>query len=221
MKKTTSMLLEANFDINQIGETLEWSFSRKDGHGNPVKGRYAGSIYFTMGEEVQIRVRAGGYEKFESFKVLDCTLITRPQIVAIVPGSLATYAKPSPFQGAPGACVEVDPAEFETGHFVESEQDGRKYHTIAQKWRKHLTVAESTGRWEISFILTVEITRQSGERQLRVFVFDPEGEVGAGLNPPNMCETDDLVACQVMPEGEVGAGLNPPNMRDPGEGLAC
>lgn len=220
MKKPTSMLLEANFDINQIGETLEWSFSRRDGHGNPVKGRYAGSIYFTMGEEVKIRVRAGGYEKFESFKVLDCTLITRPQIVSIVPGSLATYAKPSPFQDTVGACVEVDPAEFESGHAAESEQDGRKYHTISQKWKKHLTVAESTGRWEIAFVLTVEITRQSGERQQRVFVFDPEGEVGAGLNPPQMCDTDDLVACQLMPEGEVGAGLNPPSMHNLGDSLA-
>lgn len=205
--KPTSMLLEANFDINQIGETLEWSFSRKDGAGNPLKGRYAGSIYFTVGEEVHIRVRAGGYEKFESFKVLDCTLITRPQIVSIVPGSLATYAKPSPFDGTVGACVEVDPAQFGSAHGAESEQDGRKYHTIARKWKNHLTVAETTGRWEIAFVLTVEITRQSGEQQQRVFVFDPEGEVGAGINPPIFCDQDDGVACQNMPEGEVGVGL--------------
>ncbi len=206
MKKPTSMLLEANFDINQIGETLEWSFNRKDGDGNPVKGRYAGSIYFTMGEEVHIRVRAGGYEKFESFKVLDCTLITRPQIVSVAPGSLATYARPSPFKDTIGACVEVDPAEFGPSRGAESEQDGVRYHTIAQKWKKHLTVAESTGRWEIAFVLTVEITRLSGEQQQRVFVFDPEGEVGAGVIPP-MCELNEDVACQNMPEGEIGGRL--------------
>ena len=207
MKKPTSMLLEANFDINQIGETLEWSFSRKDGQGNPLKGRYAGSIYFTVGEEVHIRVRAGGYEKFESFKVLDCTLITRPQIVSIAPGALATYAQPSPFENTVGACVEVDPADFGPGQGAESEQDGRKYHTIAQKWNKHLTVAQTMGRWEIAFVLTVEITRKSGQQQRRVFVFDPEGEVGAGVIPPHMCEFEDDLACQNMPEGEIGGRL--------------
>lgn len=204
MTKPTSMLLEANFDINQIGETLEWKFSRKDGQGNPVKGRYAGGIYFTMGEQMTVRVRAGGYEKFESFKILDCTLITRPQIVAIAPGSLATYAKPSPFEGTVGACVEIDPSEFGPAHAAESEDGKRKYHTIAQKWENFLTVAEATGRWEVSFVLTVEITRRSGKQEQRVFVFDPETEVGAGVTPP---EFEAEVACQMMPETEVHGGV--------------
>ncbi|UUZ49124.1 hypothetical protein LP420_01210 [Massilia sp. B-10] len=51
------MLIEANFDIDQVGQSLEWRFSRKDGQGNPVKGRYAGGIYFTVGELT--RARAG------------------------------------------------------------------------------------------------------------------------------------------------------------------
>ncbi|MDQ1830300.1 hypothetical protein [Massilia scottii] len=205
MKKPTSMLLEANFDINQIGETLEWKFSRKDGDGNPLTGRYAGAIYFTMGELVHIKVRAGGYERFESFKVLDCSLITRPQIVCIAPGQLASYASPSPFDGVAGACVAIAPDEFGPPRARESEDDGRKYHTISRKWDNFLTVGEDTGRWEVSFVLTVEITRRSGKQDTRVFVFDPEGVVGAGVTPPDMADTDGVVAC--MPEGEVVGSL--------------
>ncbi|CUI09282.1 hypothetical protein LXA47_22660 [Massilia sp. P8910] len=205
MKKPTSMLLEANFDINQIGETLEWKFSRKDGDGNPVTGRYAGAIYFTMGELVHIKVRAGGYEQFESFKVLDCSLITRPQIVCIAPGQLAAYARPSPFDGVAGACVSVAADEFGPGHAHASEEGGRKYHTISRKWDQFLTVGDDSGRWEVSFVLTVEITRCSGRQERRVFAFDPEGVVGAGVTPPDMDDSGDGMAC--MPEGDVNGGV--------------
>ncbi|NHZ91817.1 hypothetical protein F2P45_22830 [Massilia sp. CCM 8733] len=207
MKKPTSMLLEANFDINQIGETLEWSFSRKDGDGNPVKGRYAGAIYFTVGEKMKVRVRAGGYEAFESFKVLDCCLITRPQIIAIAPGGLASYAVPSPFAGVVGASAEIPADEFVPGRSADTEEDGRRYHTKVQKWENFLTVAEATGRWEISFALTVEITRSSGNVERRVFVFDPEGQVGAGIIPPMMMDSDDSVACQLAPESDIAGRL--------------
>ncbi|NHZ32488.1 hypothetical protein [Massilia rubra] len=213
MKKPTSMLLEANFDINQIGETLEWKFSRKDGNGNPVKGRYAGAIYFTVGEQMHIRIRAGGYEKFESFQVLDCTLITRPQIRSIAPGVLPEYAPPSPFIDnehvrVKGASVQIPAEQFLRD---KADSDDPLYHKKALKWDKHLTVGACTGRWEVSFVLTVLITRASGETSQRVFVFDPESEVGGGIAPTVEAlapgAASDQVAC--MPESEVGGGIAP------------
>ncbi|HEX8610465.1 MAG TPA: hypothetical protein VF800_04190 [Telluria sp.] len=211
MKKPTSMLLEANFDINQIGETLEWKFSRKDGDGNPVKGRYAGAIYFTVGERMHVRIRAGGYEKFESFQVLDCTLITRPQIRSIAPGMLPTYAPPSPFVDNEHVCIKGASVQIPADEFVrdKADNDDPAYHKKALKWQNHLTVGTCTGRWEVSFVLTVLITRASGETTQRVFVFDPEGEVGGGV-APTVAALDpdaDQVAC--MPEGDVGGGVAP------------
>jgi len=185
--KPTTMLLEANFDIDQIGETLEWRFSRRDGDGNPITGKYAGGIYFTVGEEMHVRVRAGSYSQFKSFKVLDCTLITRPQIVQIGNDVPTLFAPPSPFVdnafvSVPGASVTLPGAEF-VPSAVHPMEPG--YHELALKWHNHLTVGDGVGRWEISFVLTVLIERHDAQCYQRVFCFDPEGEVGSGQSPPH------------------------------------
>ncbi len=86
------------------------------------------------------------------------------------------------------------------------------YKTIEQKWKNHLTVGETVGRWEFSLVLTVLISRTEGVFEKRVFVFDPEGEVGAGLSPTLVSDFSgdgDVVAAMLAPEGEVGGGLSP------------
>jgi hypothetical protein len=215
-KKPTSMLIEANFDIDQVGQTLEWSFSRKDGQGNPLKGRYAGGIYFTVGELTRVRVRAGSYSKFAGFKVLDCTLVTMPQLVQIGKGHPTKFAPPSPFVttsliGVNGASISLPPEQFVPSPV---HPDDPEYNEFAFEW-SNLTVGTETGRWEIMFVLTVEIERADGSKEQRAFSFDPEGEVGSGVSPPKIQASQafsELLAPMVMlmPEGEVGSGVSPP-----------
>ncbi|HEY0061638.1 MAG TPA: hypothetical protein VGC21_05935, partial [Telluria sp.] len=187
-KKPTTMLIEANFDIDQVGQTLEWRFSRKDGHGNPVKGRYAGGVYFTVGEQTRVRVRAGSYNAFNGFKVIDCTLITMPQVVRIGKNVATRFAPVSPFVSSPviqvtGASVSLPPAQFVPSAV---HPDDPEYNEFALEWGHELSVGPETGRWEISFVLTVEIQRADGCTEQRAFSFDPEGEVGTGLTPPKI-----------------------------------
>jgi hypothetical protein len=214
-KKPTTMLIEANFDIDQIGQTLEWKFSRKDGNGNPVKGRYAGGVYFTVGELTRVKVTAGGYSQFTNFKVLDCTLITLPQIVEIGKGLQTRFAPPSPFVSTPaiaitGASVSLPPNQFMPSTVQTPEPE---YNQLALEWNRELTVGPVTGRWEISFVLTVEFTRDDGTTEQRAFSFDPEGEVGTGVTPPKMQPQGifrSAPMAMLMPEGEVGTGVTPP-----------
>jgi len=216
--KPTAMLIEANFDIDQIGETLEWQFSRKDGHGNPIKGRYAGSVYFTVGEVTRVRIKAGGYSKFTGFEVLDCTLITRPQIVETGAGLDTIFASPSPFVSTSaikvnGATVSLPPEQFVDLPVQGTDPD---YTEFAREWNQELTVGAKTGRWEFSFVLTVAIKRLNAVvPELRVFTFDPEGEVGSGVSPPRIKNTsgampEPMPMAMLFPEGEVGSGVSPP-----------
>jgi len=214
--KPTTMLIKADFDIDQIGETLEWSFYREDGHGNPIKGHYAGSVYFTVGELTRVRVKAGGYSRFVGFEVLDCTLITRPQITQIGAGLRTEFAVPSPFISTAditvtGATISLPPSQFLPADVPKPEPEYTEY---AREWSKELTVGSATGRWEISFVLTVAIQRVlGGKPELRVFTFDPEGEVGSGVSPPKMRSSNKLAEmpmAMLFPEGEVGSGVSPP-----------
>jgi hypothetical protein len=187
-KKSTTMHLEANFDIDQVGSTLEWSFKRYDCDGNPLTGKYAGGIYFTTGEEMRVRVRAGCKRKLTSFKVLDCTLITVPQIVEIAPKKKAKFAPPSPFVSTEvppikvtGASIKLNRDDFKPDDLIPPAPPG--YSEIALLWDKHLTVGLIEGRWEFSFVLTVQVTEQDQPPVERVLYFDPEMDVNSGVTP--------------------------------------
>jgi hypothetical protein len=214
-KKPTTMLIEANFDIDQLGQTLEWRFSRTDGQGNPVKGRYAGGIYFTVGELTKVRIRAGSYTKFKGFKVLDCTLVTLPQLVQIAKGQPTRFAPPSPFVttaaiAIPGASVSLPPNQFVPSAV---HPDDPEYNEFALEWNSALTVGAETGRWEIAFVLTVEFERPDGTTEQRAFSFDPEGEVGSTVSPPRITAQQafaPMPMAMLLPEGEVNSTVSPP-----------
>lgn len=187
-----SMLLRANFDIDQVGFNMEWDFSRKDHNGNPIEGKYAGGIYFTTGETMFVHVSAGGKKKkngknpFESFKILDCCLICQPQLSQYGGGRPTVFAPPSPFVTNEGAIplhatINMRADQFKSWIGGEADKD---YYKQTQAWQEHLTVGQIEGRWELSFVLTVEITDAEGGVTQRVFGFDPEGGVGTGMNPP-------------------------------------
>lgn len=187
-KKATTMHLEANFDIDQVGSTLEWSFKRYDCDGNPLTGKYAGGIYFTTGEEMRVRVRAGSWTKLTSFKVLDCTLITIPQIVEIAPKKKAKFAPPSlfvstkePLITVTGASIKLNGDDFKPNDLLPPAPPG--YSEKALLWDKHLTVGLTEGRWEFSFVLTVQVTQEGQDPTERVLYFDPEADVNSGVTP--------------------------------------
>ena len=74
------MLLEIRFDIDQTSDLLEWRFVRRDQHAEPDKGKEAGIINFTVGEDFHVMIKAGSVKPFQGFEVLDCCLISRPYI---------------------------------------------------------------------------------------------------------------------------------------------
>lgn len=190
-EQPTSMLLRAKFDIDQVGYNMEWHFSRTDQHGNPIVGKDAGSVYFTVGETFFIHVsssgkaRKDGSDPLGSFKILDCVVISTPQLSDYGPGRPTRFSPPSPFVSTEGdipkyATIPLDPAKFVSwigGKPVPG------YYEQTQAWSEHLTVGQIPGRWELSFIVTVEIVAPDGSSTRRVFGFDPEGSVGTGINP--------------------------------------
>jgi hypothetical protein len=184
-KEPSAMVLEANFDIDQDSNLLEWYYERSDGDGNPIEGRDAGSIYFTVGEKFFVQVKGGSKVLFEGFDILDCSLVSNPMIYRCAPGERTVYALPSPFlPRVPGAVmpatVQLLPSQFATG-LVKPTKD---YYQITQNWNDSLTVGETTARWDMAFYLTVRIRRTDRAPELRVFWFDPETTVGTGIQPP-------------------------------------
>lgn len=187
-----SMTLRADFDIEQIGEGLVWHFSRADHEGNPIEGPDAGSIYFTVGEKFHVHVSGGGKTKhegkkpFNGFRILDCCMISRPQLAQYAAGMKTLYSPPSPFISAKGeklnATIALDTKKFKDKGRKHPDKPG--YYKETQVWEDHLTVGEVAGRWELSFVMTVAIALPDGDEDVRVVTFDPEGTVGTGMNPP-------------------------------------
>ena len=202
--QAAAMFLEVNFDIHQISETLEWKFWRRDNDGNPHKGKDAGIINFTVNEPFHLQITAGSYRPFDNFRVVDCVMITRPYIYRCGPDVATEYAPPSPFlpQGpgqTMGATFTFPDDEFK----LKTEEDHQiGYFRRRQVWTDHLTVGGFTGRWEIYFVLTVEIPRNGLPPELRVFSFDPEGTVTTGEDSP------EAVSASLMPEGTVTTGAD-------------
>lgn len=186
-----SMLLQAKFDIDQVGYNMEWHFSRKDHNGNPIEGKDAGSIYFTKGESFFVHVSGGGKKKdgkdpFKSFRILDCCMISQPQLSQYGGGNPTLFSPPSPFVTLEGdipkhATISMRPEKFKPWIGGET-APGYYKQTLA--WDDHLKVGHVEGRWELSVVLTVEITAPDGSISHRVFGFDPESSVGTGMNPP-------------------------------------
>ena len=176
--------LEADFDIDQVGDRLEWRFKRSDARGNPLLARYAGEIYLTRFEALDLRIRAGSVHPFKSFDVLDCCVISRPRILRCVEGEKLEFALPSPFvyaagSAVAGASINLEAAKFKPAKVVQ--EPG--YYLFAKKWDGVLMTGESLGRWDMSLVLTVRINLADGSASVRVFKCDPEAVVGASAMP--------------------------------------
>lgn len=186
------MTLTARFDVNQIDDGIDWTFADLDlaisvDH-SPAEVQWNRDIQFSAGQEFRIAITAGDKDKtgFESLEVVDCCLITRPQILSCGPGERTYYAPPSLFASSSssqlGALYRIEPSAFSVHSTGVGPEKGRQ---VTLLWDGHLTVGPYNGFWELSFYLTVLIKRADGASdQLRVFYFDPETEIGNGTFPP-------------------------------------
>lgn len=181
-KKPAAMFLEVTFDIDQTSDQLGWHFWRADGHADPRQGKDKGIINFTAGETFYVGLKGGSKQPFKGFRIIDCSIITKPFVYICGPDIDTVYAPPSPFtsDATMGAVVNLPATQFQPAEAGALEH----YYVKAQNWSGFLTVGQFEARWELSFVVTVEITRDNGSKVLRVFSFDPEGEVTNGVVPP-------------------------------------
>lgn len=188
------MTLTARFDVNQIDDGIDWTFADIDSATSTdresANSCWNRDINFDAGQEFRIAITASDKEHtgFESFEVIDCCLITRPRILRCGPGVRTFYAPPSLFVDDNGkqlgALYQIEPTAFSAlGAGIESSEKGKR---ITLLWDGHLTVGPYNGSWELAFYVTVSIKRAHKDAaQLRVFYFDPEGEISNGSDPPD------------------------------------
>jgi hypothetical protein len=178
------MVLVVSFDIEQTSEVLTADFGRSDGKGHPNKGKAAGSINFSAGTNFFVQIRGGSEESFPGFEVLNCCLITVPNVYRRDPET-NKYALPSLFASdqqseVENACIVLPADQFQ----ARDVQPSKDYFEIIQDWTDHLTVGPYNGSWKLSMVLTVRIARADGTHSDRVFAFDPESTVDDGASPP-------------------------------------
>lgn len=176
------MKLSIHFDADQITNQLDYAFTSCDGSADPRHGPYMGGVHFQQGQHVYLEVNCCGTKAsgFTSFQIVDCCLISVPQLTQIGPDVPTRYSLPSPFLQAAGAAYQL-PLDFES-HVLPPDPALPDLRRIRQEWKHNLDVGQSKGRWELSFVLTVRIIR--GEQdlpELRVFSFDPEASVGGNV----------------------------------------
>lgn len=177
------VLLQLSFDADQHGNALNHYFtpvSSTTPQPTPVEGAHAASLYFAPGEQLLMRITASGASTganaFQSFQVIDCVIVTRPQVIQRGQGLDTLYAPPSPFLQAVGSCYPMALDFYAT---VNPLTPGGE-RVVNQTWKGSLDVGVSPGIWDFSLVLTVRITRGVGAvSDVRVFWFDPEMEVGS------------------------------------------
>lgn len=178
------MKLSVHFDVDQITNQLDYNFTSCDGSADPRHGPYMGGVHFQKGQHVYVEVTACGSKDsgFTSFEIIDCCLITIPQLTQIGHDIPTLYSSPSPFVQTVGATYQL-PLDFKT-EVLPPDPALPELRHVHQQWKHHLDVSESKGRWELAFVMTVRIMR--GEKdltELRVFNFDPEASVGGREAP--------------------------------------
>lgn len=175
-------IIKVSFDIDQINSYLIWDVFEVQGARNPYsnEGRHAGAIHFSKGEQVLVQVTASGLpDAFESMNVLDAMIYTVPHTDG------DRYSAPSPFSRRRATARIVGWALAEVASDAHADSTRK---VMTHRSTKPLIVTQKDGRWRFSLILTMEITRKlphgDKRREIRVFTFDPEIQVGSGTEPP-------------------------------------
>ncbi|MGK5027526.1 hypothetical protein [Janthinobacterium sp. RB2R34] len=178
-------LLHLSFDADQRGSGLGHTLTRISSttpDPTPRVGVHADGLYFAPGEQLLLRVTASGAaeknnaDAFDSFQIIDCVIITRPQVIQRGAGLASKYSPPSPFLQAIGSCYPLQ-LDFRATVNPLTHDNVR---IVSQDWKGSLDIGVSPGMWDLSLVLTVRITRGPGAiSEVRVFWFDPETEVGS------------------------------------------
>lgn len=170
--KARVVLLTVTFDIDQDSQLLQWSFTA---NGEPITGSgvETGLLAFQLQDKVSLRVIAkSGKKQLEQVEIQDCRLISAPRAFTVRqnPERAGQFAAPSPF------ALQNAVVSFGQGTCVGSGSEA--------VWASDVTFeCSNQGRWDLSFIMTTAISRsgeQDSQPERRVFLFDPEGEVGSG-----------------------------------------
>jgi hypothetical protein len=165
------VILTATFDIDQDSQLLRWSFLAD---GKPISGDgvETGLLAFQVNDSLNVRVVANSKNRtLRQVDINSCHIITTPLAFTKRedPDRAGEFPDPSPF-GDEYAVIDLG--------YGTCENDAELAKGI---WNAKLPLqCDNTGRWELSFIITVTIAYSSGHVERRVFEFDPECEVGAG-----------------------------------------
>jgi hypothetical protein len=186
------MTLSATFDVNQRSDRMDWQFLDigvvPGQPPQPGGDHWNSDVFFSAGQSFRIAFTATDKENkgLESFEILDCCLITRPQILRCGKDALTLYAPPSPFVTASGeACGASYPIPGSAFFSTTTEEPGESVQQTLQ-WDDSLTVGGINAHWQMSLYMTVSIQLSGSQPQLRVFYFDPESEIGNGTTPPDI-----------------------------------
>ncbi len=184
MSNKEKAVLRVSFDVDQISGDLLWRITDPDSGRNLLDsvGRFAGSVHFRHGDEVFVEVMATGrLGQFVTSRILAGHIVTRPHTTVESGSAAETFSAPSPFSN--DAAVVAIPGWTPT-QMVDDPVRGLRI--ALQQSTAPLSVIQRTGRWELSFVISVAIVQErDGERgeSVRVFSFDPESEVGTGTDP--------------------------------------
>lgn len=177
------MKLAVHFDADQTSSQLDYAFTSCDGTADPRHGQYMGSVHFQQGQHVYVEVTGCGMKTsgYSSFQIVDCCIISVPQVTQMGTGVPTVYSPPSPFLQSVGATYPLQ-LDF-VSELLPQNPELPDLRSIRQQWKHTLDVGHTKGRWEISFVLTVRILRgEHRQPELRVFSFDPEGSVGGATD---------------------------------------
>ncbi|UTY56247.1 hypothetical protein [Massilia sp. erpn] len=174
----SAITLRILFDAQQTSGALWWDLQPPS---DPTFGPCTGALRFSPGDQVSLEIYADSMKSagLTGFDVLECCIITRPQVIRLLDGEMAQFAQPSPFRSQPSACTRL-----EGGFPLVPPLGDDAPESLLRQWSGVLQVDALIGRWELSLVLTVNLHFQGQKAPVpRVFGFDPECEVGDGGHP--------------------------------------
>jgi hypothetical protein len=169
-----NIILHVQFDIGQASQQLNWYFSDARGKIEPkATGIKSGALAFRAGDSlglaISVESEAG---RLENARIVDCALITLPLANTWEMPNPGHYPMPSPFyqsESGPGVISSFMPVSSSAASSHRQTFNGQNL------------IINNHGRYKLTFMMTVAITESSGVISHRVFYFDPEADVGTGL----------------------------------------
>ncbi len=172
---STQNMIRVSFDSNQFGGALVWAAVDETKHRNAYRsqGLFAGSLHFNQGDTVALEIIGFGMaENFLGFDLIDVSMITVPHTTQ------ERQSAPSPFGGNRAVLT------IENWQQIVKTPDGNGRVAYSRMSDLPLLVAEKSGRWDMTIVVSVALYfLDVKEATYRVFLIDPESEVGTGADP--------------------------------------